>query len=247
MDTLKKRPRRKKPQPIPWLQLPPKPERKRDIIHCPVGCIPYTGPYAVRYPKVVSSKRPLKERIPPPPSPTEEMVDKFAIEMARENNIVNKNLLRLITWRPGVDISDIPVRTIIKHLLAAQTHWGNASVLLKRSIEENHALLLRRLRRCGHRERTRFWTKAPLRHGQTPPPRRRSYVPPIILEKHAHAPPGASPPGGREHDPAESPEARDRELLLFCPGGGHRLGALRKRSLWNPLHKCGTTLFDNCI
>ncbi len=98
--------------------------------------------------------------------------------------------------------------------------------------------MIRRIRRYGNKVRTRFWSTKPLKHGQTPPARRRNYIPPIILEKHAHAPPEASPPGGREHFPAESPEARDRELILFCPGGGHRPGALRKRSLWNPLPQC---------
>ncbi len=197
MNTTKKR-KHKKPYYAltPWIRNPLKPPKQHTYT------IPYEyeappGPVSVRpgwAPARKPSKYKRKQKFPPPPYPTKEQVDDFAITIAINDNIVDKHILRMICWNPGDPITDIPERKRDKHFHAAQNRWTDALLLLRRCMEENHALMIRRIRRYGNKIRTRFWTSKPLKHGQTPPPRRRRYVPPIVLEKLATAPPSVPTP-----------------------------------------------------
>ncbi len=225
------------PRLTPWIRNPLKPPEDRtftipDEYQAPPG-IPTVRPGWKTARKPSKYKRPQK--FSPPPRPTDEQTDDFALTIDVENNITDKDIHRMLLWKPGVSLQGIPKWKLKRHFYEAQNRWTEALLLLVRCMEENHALMIRRIRRYGNRVRTRYWTKSPLKHGQTPPARRRGYIPPIVLERHAHAPPGASPPEEWRmilflHPDADATAERCKErLLLFASGGGHRPSVLRLR------------------
>ncbi len=183
-------------------------------------------------------KHKRKPKFPPPPRPTEAEVDEFAVTIAVNANIVDPHFLQMIRWKPGQSLMNIPARKR-KRIYEAQARWTDAHLLLTKCMEENHRLMVRRIRRQGNRVRARYWTARPLKHGKTPPPRRRGYLLPAVRKKASDfllraswaAPPGNSPQAERS---GERQERRSGELLLFAPGGGHSPRVLRKRPCGPP-------------
>jgi hypothetical protein len=171
-----------------------------------------------------------KAKDPPPPLPTKEQVDDFAVTIAINDNMVDKHYLKLICWQPGDSVADFPKRNLRKYFHLAQRRRSEAHALLVRSMAENHALMLRRIRRYGNRVPTRYWTAKPTKYGHTPPPRRRGYLIPMALPR-AASPPRSPPP---KELPAAHPSRCIREPLLCRTGGGQGYSALRQRPFGPP-------------
>jgi hypothetical protein len=202
--------------------------------------LPSPDGFTILYELRHEGKRPKRTRkrkfSPPPPLPTKEQVDEFAVTIAINDNMVDKHFLKLICWQPGDSVEKFPKRKLKKYFHMAQRHRSEACALLVRCMAENHALMLRRLRRHGHRVSTRYWTAKPTKHGHPPPPRRRGYLFPMTLPGAAArllasgaAPPRSPPPA--EHPGATHPSRCLRDPLLFRPGGGQGQSALRQRPL----------------
>jgi hypothetical protein len=178
-----------------------------------------------------TKNRRKRKYLPPPPLPTREQVDDFAVTIAINDNMVDQHYLRLICWQPGDSVADFPKRKLRKYFHLAQRRRSEACALLVRCMAENHALMLRRIRRYGNKVPNRYWTAKPTKYGHTPPPRRRSYLCPMALPR-AAAPPRSPPP--EELPAAPPPRRRPRDPLLFHPGGGQGHSALRQRPLGPP-------------
>ncbi len=192
-------------------------------------------------------KREKKNRYPPAPVPTWEEVVEFAKVLAVDEGNVNRNCIRLIRWTPGERLK-MTRKTFARHLQTALAYRDKARQLLTERMELDHLWLMRRLRRAAlwkkqqKRRRTiQLFRQKSKASDRLPPPRRPSFLSGGVRPR--------APDPPNPNRPAEASENRRkrriRETNLIYAGGGQRPGALRQRSLWNPLPKCATPLLDN--
>ncbi len=191
-----------------------------------------------------------KHRYPPAPTPTFAEVAEFARVLAMDAGDVNRNLLRLIGWTSGEHLK-MTGKTFAKYLPPAQAYWNMAWELLTERMALDHRWRLRRLHRekLRRRQKAYRWTRRPLSRPEDAAPSRRRGLP-LWRAARAHTAPRSHSPPGRILPVSSSVTRSDEcrlEELLCCTGGGHRPGALRQRSPWNPLHKCDTRFIDNRI
>ncbi|MDR1745569.1 MAG: hypothetical protein LBS30_07445, partial [Planctomycetota bacterium] len=203
-----------------------------------------------RSPVPLVVKRRRKTRYPPSPVPTWAEVVEFAKVLAFDEGDVNRNCLRLIEWTSDEQLK-MTGKAFAKHLPTALAYRDKARRLLTERMELDHRRRLRRLHREKRRkkQRGRQWLRWPLRRPQNATSPRHRGIPLWLTARataalRSHSPPDrllpASPSVQRSY------ECR-REELLCCAGGGHRPGALRQRTLWNPLPQCGTAFIDKRI
>ncbi len=186
------------------------------------------------------TKKPKPGRYPPAPEPTFEQVCEFARVLAMDDGMLNRDFLRLISWRSGERLK-MAGRTFAKYQPKAWEYRHKAREGLAERMRSDHRNTLRRLHRAALRKKERAyrWTRKPQ---DAPVPQRRG--PPRWLTERtnerarAHSPPGQAPPA----EPSlERPDGCDREEPLSYPGGGHWRGVLRRRTRWNPLPQCAAT------
>ncbi len=182
-------------------------------------------------PRFAVKRKRKKSRYPPAPTPTWEATVEFARVLAIDAGEVNRHLLRLIGWTTGQRLK-MPGKTFGKYLPRAMACFDRAWTLLAERMKLDHRWRLRRL----HREKLRKRQKA---YRWTRHPQRKPVTRPFFLRKERARPrPLQSARASRAQDPPCLPLPVETEILLFSPGGGHRPGALRQRSLRNPLPQC---------
>ncbi len=190
-------------------------------------------------------KREKKNKYPPAPVPTWEEVVEFAKVLAMDEGNMNRNFLRLIRWTSGERLK-MTGKTFARHFHAAMAYRDRARQLLTERMALDHLWHMRRLRReaLWKKQRARRRTIRLFRQkSQTPPPCRQPFLSGAVRPRAPDPPP--TEPIRLEEVSGKYHKRRIRETILIHAGGGQRPGALRQRSLWNPLPQCNAPLLDN--
>jgi hypothetical protein len=156
--------------------------------------------------KIIKKPQNKPVRYPDPPTPTFQLVCAFARDLAVNDNLTNRNLLRLISWLSHEKLK-MSGKTFAKHLPTAMHYREKVWTILTDVMKNHHRALLRK----QHREKLRnkqkgyHWTRHPVN--------RKPQTPALRITN----PPRQIPP------PEESPpDPRIGELLLCYPGGGRQ-------------------------
>ena len=192
-------------------------------------------------------KKRKKSKYPPAPFPTWDEVVEFAKVLAVDDGNVNRNCMRLIKWTPGERLK-MTRKTFARHLRTALAYRDKARQLLTERMELDHLWLMRRLRReaLWKKQQKRRWTIQLFRQkskpcGSSQPSRSQPFLSGSVRPC-APDPPESIRPAEAS---ASRRKRRIRETILTYAGGGQRPGALRQRSLWNPLPQCNDPILDN--
>jgi hypothetical protein len=133
----------------------------------------------------------------------------FARDLAVNDNLTNRNLLRLISWLSHEKLK-MSGKTFARHLPLAMEYREKARSILTRVMKNHYRGMLRKQHRekLRNKQKAYRWTRHPVnRKPQTPALR--------IVD-----PPRRIPPP--EESPLMRPERRTREILLCYTGGGRR-------------------------
>ena len=161
----------------------------------------------------------------PCPKPTIEEVMDYACSLAKADGKGTRLILELIRWPSWVTPPEASPRMQETWLIHGE-YVKKLKEKAKATLTEDMAKLprekIKRHKRVPKPNKSRYWTKWPLKHGQTPPRRNRGFtLRQPLPTRRILAPPGEH---AFEELPAVGPSRQEREILLFPGSGDLRTG-----------------------
>ncbi len=117
----------------------------------------------------------------PTPTPNEFEINEHACLLAKEDGRTGWEIFNLIRWprhasRPLGAFAEANAAYVAEVRERARKILTDQMAALHRA---SHRARIKRWKRRKKTNKTRFWTTRPTKHGQTPPPRRRRFHPPV--------------------------------------------------------------------